>query len=100
MASRIPGTDGKVYLNLRGMRELLKSNEIRAGLVMRMIRVQSAIPGSKLEVKMRPSRVAVIVSHGDDYDEANTGDLSRALSLSGGSRGTKQRFKPTNKRGT
>lgn len=100
MASRIPGTDGKVYLDLRGMRQLLKSDAIRAGLVMRMLPVQSALPGSKLEVKMRPSRVVVTVARGDDYDEANTGNLSRALSLSGGRRGTKAKFKSSNKRGT
>lgn len=99
MASKIPGKDGKVTLNRAGMRELMRSNDIRAMLVNRMIRVQSAIPGSKLEVKMRPTRVAVTVEHGSDYDEANTGDLSRALNLSGGARGTKKKFKPNNKRG-
>jgi hypothetical protein len=80
------------------MRELLQSNEIRAGLVMRMLPVQSALPGSKLEAVMRPTRVAVKVSRGSDFDEANTGDLSRALDLSGGRRGTKIKT-PKPKRG-
>lgn len=99
MASRIPGTDGKVYLDIKGMQELMKSNAIRADLVMRMLPVQNAIPGSKLSVVVRPDRVAVKVIHGDDYDEANTGNLSRALDLSGGRRGTLKKFKPNNKRG-
>jgi hypothetical protein len=78
----------QVKLNSPGIRELLKSNEIRANLVMRMLPVQGALPGSRLEVQTRPSRVVVKVSRGSDFDEANTGDLSRALDLSGGRRGT------------
>jgi hypothetical protein len=92
MGSKIPGTNDKVVLNRKGMRELLKSNEIRAELVNRMLPVQSALPGSSLEVVMRPSRVAVKVSRGSGFDESNTGDLSRALDLSGGERGTKKAF--------
>ena len=93
MASKIPGKDGKVVLNRKGMRELLQSNEIRAELVNRMIRVQSALPGSRMEVVMRPTRVAVKVSRGSDFDEANTGNLSRALDLAGGLRGTRIKTK-------
>jgi hypothetical protein len=98
MASKIPGRDGKVTLNRSGMRELLRSNEIRATLVMRMLPVQSALPGSKLEVVMRPTRVAVKVARGSDFEEANTGALSRALDLSGGRRGVKVKT-PKPKRG-
>ena len=87
MASSIPGGGGKVKLNSQGMRDLLRSNEIRANLVGRMARVQSALPGSKLEVMESKTRVRVKVERGSDFDEANTGDLSRALDLAGGRRG-------------
>jgi hypothetical protein len=92
MASRIPNGGGTVKLNFKGMGELLKSNEIGNMLVMRMAKVQAALPGSTLERKMRPTRVAYIVKRGSDFDEANTGDLSRALDLAGGQRGTKTNF--------
>lgn len=98
MASKIPGRDGRVYLNYQGMRELLKSDAIKQMLEQRMRAVQAALPGSEMSAINRPSRVAVKVTHGSDYDEANTGDLSRALDLSGGLRGTKAKFKPNNKR--
>jgi hypothetical protein len=87
-----------VKLNFKGIGELLKSNEIRAELVNRMVPVQSALPGSKLEVVTRPSRVAVKVSRGSDFEEANTGELSRALDLAGGRRGTQVKT-PKPKRG-
>ena len=87
MASKIPGGGGKVQLNSPGMRELLKSDEIRAELVGRMARVQSALPGSKLEAMESRTRIRVKVIRGSDFDEANTGDLSRALDLAGGRRG-------------
>lgn len=93
MASRIPGNGGKVTLNFKGMGELLKSEPIRAMLQERMARVQAAIPGSTLETKNRRSRVVAIVSNGSDYDEANTGDLSRALDLAGGQRGTQVKLR-------
>jgi hypothetical protein len=92
MASKIPGTNDKVYLHLAGMRELMKSTEIRAELVKRMLPVVSAVPGASLEVAVRPSRVVVKVINGSDFDEANTGSLSRALDLAGGERGTKKKF--------
>jgi hypothetical protein len=57
-----------------------------------LAKVQAALPGSTLERKMRPTRVAYIVKRGSDFDEANTGDLSRALDLAGGQRGTKTNF--------
>ena len=88
MASKIPGGGGEVQLNSKGMRDLLKSNEIRAELVERMIKVQAALPGSKMDVQTSPTRLRVKVIRGSDYDEANTGDLSRALDLAGGRRGT------------
>jgi len=88
MASKIRG-GGKVELNRKGMRELLKSQPIRADLVMRMIKVQAALPGSKLEALESRTRIRVKVLRGSDFDEANTGDLSRALDLAGGRRGTK-----------
>ena len=89
MASRIPGTNDKVSLNRAGMRELMQSDEIRTELVNRMARVQSALPGSELEATKGRTRIRVKVSRGSDFDEANTGDLSRALDLAGGRRGTK-----------
>jgi hypothetical protein len=92
MASKIPGGGGTVKLNFKGMGELLKSNEIGNMLVMRMSKVQAALPGSTLERKMRPTRIAYIVRRGSDFDEANTGDLSRALDLAGGQRGTRTNF--------
>jgi hypothetical protein len=92
MASKIPNGGGSVYLNLKGMRELLKSQQIRAELVERMARVAAAIPGSKLEAAERRTRVVVKVISGSDFDEAETGKLSRALDLAGGLRGTKKQF--------
>lgn len=89
MASRIPGNGGTVKLDRAGMRELMKSQPIRAELVMRMIKVQSALPGSRLEAMNTRTRVRVKVIRGSDFDEANTGDLSRALDLAGGERGTR-----------
>jgi hypothetical protein len=88
MASKIPGGGGEVKLNSQGMRDLLRSNEIRADLVNRMSKVQSALPGSKLVAMESRTRIRVKVERGSDFDEANTGDLSRALDLSGGRRGT------------
>lgn len=91
MASKIPGGGGEVKLDSQGMRDLLRSNEIRADLVNRMSKVQSALPGSKLVAMESRTRIRVKVERGSDFDEANTGDLSRALDLSGGRRGTQVR---------
>ena len=88
MASKIPGGQGEVKLNFKGMGQLLKSTEVRAELVQRMAKVQSALPGSKLDAVNGRTRVRVKVTRGSDYEEANTGDLSRALDLAGGDRGT------------
>jgi len=87
MASRIPG-GGSVTLNRSGMRELLRSPEIQSMLSDRMERVKGAIPGSELAVSAGGNRARAKVINGSDYDEANTGDLSRALDLAGGDRGT------------
>lgn len=87
--SAIPGGGGHVKLDSAGMRELLKSQPIRAELVTRMARVQASLPGSTLEANNTRTRVRVLVKRGSDFDEANTGDLSKALDLAGGSRGTK-----------
>ena len=92
MASKIPGTNDKVYLHYKGMNELMKSWEIRQILEERMAAVQAAVPGSTMTSLVRPSRVVTIVKFGSDFDEANTGNLSRALDLSGGLRGTKKKF--------
>jgi hypothetical protein len=88
MASRIPGGQGEVKLNFKGMRELLRSDDLGKMLEKRMRKVQAALPGSELEVSKSPTRVRVKVLRGSDYEEANTGDLSRALDLAGGERGT------------
>jgi hypothetical protein len=98
MASKIPGGGGTVKLNFKGMGELLKSDAIRSMLEERMARVQSALPGSTLESKIRKSRVVAIVKKGSDFEEANTGALSRALDLAGGERGTRTRLKKTSRR--
>jgi hypothetical protein len=98
MASKIPGGGGTVKLNFKGMGELLKSDAIRSMLAERMARVQSALPGSTLESKIRRSRVVAIVKKGSDFEEANTGALSRALDLAGGERGTRTRLKKTSRR--
>jgi hypothetical protein len=98
MASKIPGGGGTVKLNFKGMGELLKSDAIRSMLEERMARVQSALPGSTLESKIRRSRVVAIVKKGSDFEEANTGALSRALDLAGGERGTRTRLKKTSRR--
>jgi hypothetical protein len=88
-ASKIPNGGGKVELNRSGMRKLLRSDELGDVLAKRMRKVQAALPGSELEIAKSPTRVRVKVSRGSDFDEANTGDLSRALDLAGGLRGTK-----------
>lgn len=77
-----------VKLNFKGMGELLRSPEMGQILAERMARVQAALPGSIMEIRPRRTRVAAIVKRGSDFDEANTGDLSRALDLAGGQRGT------------
>lgn len=97
--SAIPGGGGRVKLVSAGVRELLKSKEIRANLVGRMKKVQSALPGSELETDNTRTRLRVKVIRGSDFDEANTGDLSRALDLAGGQRGSKVKT-PKPKRGT
>jgi hypothetical protein len=88
MASKIPGGQGEVKLNFKGMRELLRSDDLGKMLEKRMRKVQAALPGSELEISKSPTRVRVKVMRGSDYGEANTGDLSRALDLAGGERGT------------
>jgi hypothetical protein len=88
MASKIPGGQGEVKLNFKGMRELLRSDDLGKMLEKRMRKVQAALPGSELEVSKSPTRVRVKVLRGSDYEEANTGALSRALDLAGGERGT------------
>jgi hypothetical protein len=95
--SQIPGGKGHVTLNYVGMGELLKSAGVQAILRSRMQPVQSALDGSELEIKVGRNRARAKVIRGSDYEEANTGELSRALDLSGGSRGTqiKNVKKPT-----
>lgn len=88
--SKIPGTkDDRVVLNFGGMGQLLRSPAIAAELESRMRRVQSALPDSELSVSRGGRRARAKVARGSDFDEANTGDLSRALDLSGGQRGMK-----------
>lgn len=89
MASKIPGGGGEVTLNRKGMGELLKSQPIANMLRSRMLRVQSAVSGSELEVNTKGRRARAKVIRGSDFDEANTGELSRALDLAGGQRGYK-----------
>jgi hypothetical protein len=79
----------KVQLISKGMREMLRSIEVERELTIRMGRVQASLPGSNLYTTRSATRVAVKVAKGSDFDEANTGALSRALDLSGGRRGTK-----------
>lgn len=78
-----------VKLISKGIREMLRSPEVERELTNRMKRVQAALPGSELYTTKSATRVAAKVARGSDFDEANTGDLSRALDLSGGRRGTK-----------
>ena len=93
MAKRpIPGQPGSyVELNSKGMRELLKSAAIASELRGRMNRVQAAIPGSELKTAQRPTRVVAQVWFGSKLDEANNGRLRRALPLSGGLPGRKNK---------
>jgi hypothetical protein len=100
-ASKIPGGGGSVTLNREGMGELLKSQPIANVLRQRMTRVQSALAGSELEVNTKGRRARVKVIRGSDYDEANTGDMARALDLAGGQRGYKVKTnKPKPRRGS
>lgn len=90
MASKIPGTQGDlVQLNFKGMGELLRSQAITNMLAGRMRRVHAALPGSEFQVLRNGRRARVKVIRGSDFDEANTGELSRALDLAGGQRGYK-----------
>lgn len=87
--SMIPNGQGSyVQLNYKGMSDLLKSPAIQSMLRDRMQSVQGAVPGSELEVKVGRSRARAKVIFGSDFEEADTGALSRALDLSGGRRGT------------
>ena len=88
-SSKIPGGGGEVLLNRQGMSQLLKSQPIANELRQRMTRVQAALPGSQLEVNTKGRRARAKVKRGSDYEEANTGNLSRALDLAGGQRGYK-----------
>ena len=91
--SYIPGgtKDDYVRLDKQGMRALLTGPEITAELRQRMLRVQAALPGSQLEIARNSVRTRVKVIRGSDYDEANTGDMARALDLAGGRRGEKRK---------
>lgn len=84
----------KVKVDNAGMRELLESAAIESELVGRMSAVQTALPGSEMTVVRRGRRVQVRVVRGSDYEEANTGELSRALDLAGGQRGYKWKSTP------
>lgn len=84
----------KVKLDNMGMKDLLESAEIESELTMRMAAVESALPGSEMETVRRGRRVQVRVKRGSDYEEANTGELSRALDLAGGQRGYKWKSTP------
>lgn len=98
--TKIPGKEGRVFLNRAGMGELLRSQAIASELRTRMRRVQAALPGSELEVLTGGRRARAKVIRGSDFDEANTGDLARALDLSGGQRGYKIKTnKPRRARG-
>ena len=88
--SMIPGGNGGyVKLDNKGVGELLRSQGILSELETRMRRVQAALPGSELQLTRKGVRARAKVLRGSDFDEANTGDLARALDLSGGLRGTK-----------
>ena len=90
--SVIPGGNGYVLLNKAGMRQLLRDPAIAEELGNRMRRVQGAIPGSERQVTRSGVRARAKVANGSDFDEANTGALSRALDLAGGQRGYKKLF--------
>ena len=53
-----------------------------------MSKVQAVLPGSELEPMVGRSRARVKVIYGNNFMEAKTGDLSRALDLANGDRGT------------
>jgi hypothetical protein len=91
--SLIPGTQDRLVLNFSGMGELLRSPAIASELEGRMRRVQAALPGSELQVSRGGRRARVKVARGSDFEEANTGELSRALDLAGGQRGMKIKSK-------
>jgi len=88
--SLIPGTQNdRVKLNFKGMGKLLRGPQIAKELEGRMRRVQSALPGSELQVLTNGRRARAKVLYGSDFDEATTGALGRALDLAGGQRGVK-----------
>ncbi len=89
----IPGGWGSVKLDFKGVGQLLRSPEIQAELEGRMRRVQSALPESQLTVFSGGKRARAVVARGSDFDEANTGELSKALDLAGGQRGIRVKAK-------
>jgi len=99
VASKIPGGGGEVKLNRKGIAEMMRSRAVANELSVRMRRVQSAIPGSTLEVLTGGKRARAKVINGSDFDEANTGQLSRALDLAGGKRGNKVKTNKPRARG-
>lgn len=99
MASKIPNGGGEVKLNRKGVGELLRSSEMQSLLRNRMRRVQGALPGSELYTTAN-KRARAVVARGSDFDEANTGELSRALDLSGGQRGFKVKTNKPRARGS
>jgi uncharacterized protein involved in exopolysaccharide biosynthesis len=88
--SLIPGTKGdRVALDFKGMRDLMRGPEVQAELEERMARVQAALPGSEMRVSSGKVRARAVVARGSDFEEANTGELSKALDLAGGQRGVR-----------
>jgi len=96
--SPIPGGKGYVKLDFKGVGELLRSPEIQAELEGRMRRVQSALPESELKVFSGGRRARAVVARGSAFEEANTGELSKALDLAGGLRGIRVKSKKTKAR--
>ena len=94
----IPGGWGSVKLDFKGVGELLRSPEIQSELEERMRRVQSALPESELKVFSGGRRARAVVARGSAFEEANTGELSRALDLAGGQRGLKVKAKKSKAR--
>lgn len=87
MVSKIPGGGGEVRLDFKGMSKLLRSSEVRTELRVRMARVAAVFPDAIMQDRTSSRARVVVYRFKTDREEAETGDLARALLKAKGQRG-------------